>query len=339
MYGIVSCKHPELKPVITPSNSHLGRFYVFGGRKTVISNRWATDEVRLTPGIRRAVDKGQRLYRDFHYIDLANLGAGWKQLPAYPIPVNRSHAHLGDFAMEVDHADHRAYFFHGRPVLDVFDLRTNRWSQITTKMARGSGGPWPLKPGYAEFCMTIVKRKLYVFGGTLPDWSLGGNLLMALDLTSRKWTRLSGEPDKNVQPNLKVPGPRKQAMMWVDKAEERLWVMYGEADRSGAKQMREMKFAADESHVHNDCWSWGIATKEWRQERIAGNAPCPRSEAGIVHVRLRSFRRRISKLTDWALSGYQAEQDHYVRWIQLRDSNHPTYAPHRLYVLRRHIHA
>ena len=162
---------------------------------------------------------------------------------------------------------------------------------------------------------------------------------MALDLTTRKWTRLSGEPDKNVQPNLKVPGPRKQAMMWVDKAEERLWVMYGEADVWGAKQRMEMTSAADEPYVHNDCWSWGIATKEWRQERMAGNAPCPRSDAGIVHVRLRSFRRGISKLTDWVLLEHQAEQGHYVRWIQLRDADLSRYAQHHVYVLRGHIHA
>ena len=280
-------------PTLYLSYSCVGRFYVFGGGKTVPSSKWATSEIRLTPELQRAVVKGMRWYRDFHYIDLTDLGAGWKELPTYPIPANRSSQRLCNFGMEVDHVENKAYFFHGRPELDAFDLRTNRWFQITTKMARGSGGPWPLKPGYADFCMAIVRRKLYVFSGTLQDWTLGGNLLMALDLATRKWTRLSGEPDKNVRPNLKVPGPRKQAMMWVDKAEERLWVMYGEADRVGAKERGEMMFAAEESHVHNDCWSWGITTKEWRQERIMGNVPSPRSEAGIVHVCVRSFRRRV----------------------------------------------
>ena len=186
--------------------------------------------------------------------------------------------------MEVDKDDNKAYFFYGRRVIDRFDLVTNLWSRVTTRMASGSGS-WPFKDGYNDFCMEIVKRKLYIFGGTFYDWALGGNLLMVLDLVTLEWTRLSGHPHKDVTPDLKHPGPRKQAMMWVDKAETRLWLMYGEADRAGAKQRREEPYASTESHTHNDCWSWDIEGRTWRQERIVGNPPCPRAEAAIVNVR------------------------------------------------------
>ena len=216
--------------------------------------------------------------------------------------------------MEVDNADDKAYFFHGRPTLECFDLNTNRWSQITTKMAPGSGR-WPLKRGYSDFCMAIVKRKLYVFGGTFYDWALGGNLLMSLDLVTLEWTRLYGAPDAGVTPDLKGPGPRKQAMMWVDKAETRLWLMYGEADRAGAKQRGEMLHAASESHVHYDCWSWDIEGKQWRQERIVGNPPCPRAEAGIVHVSPSLVSTKFNALTVVSTE-HLVEQGHHVRGLQ-----------------------
>ncbi|KAH9941166.1 uncharacterized protein BXZ73DRAFT_98379 [Epithele typhae] len=111
-------------------------------------------------------------YHDFHYIDLGkDSEAGWRALPAYPVSPERSSRRLPNFQMEVDPPNARAYFLHGRSTLDVFDLRTDTWSQVKTKMALGSG-LWPLESSYNDFCIVLVRRMLFVFGGT-TDWVLG----------------------------------------------------------------------------------------------------------------------------------------------------------------------
>ncbi|KAH9942131.1 uncharacterized protein BXZ73DRAFT_40844 [Epithele typhae] len=223
------------------------RLYVLGGEKNALPGPW---------------------YRDFHYIDLKDPEAGWRALPAYPVSPERRPPNA------------RAYFLHGRSTLDVFDLRTDTWSQVKTKMAPGSG-PWPLESSYNDFCIALVRRTLFVFGGT-TNWALGGTC--SSRSTSTPPLDAPGRPSRGgVQPDFGWPGPRKHAMMWADAAKEKLWMMYGEADRAGAMQLGQMQHAANESYVHSDCWSWDIARREWQQERINGNPPCPRAEAGVAH--------------------------------------------------------
>ena len=130
--------------------------------------------------------------------------------------------------------------------------------------------------------MVLARHRLYVFGGDSPDQVIGANVLMMCDLETKRWTHHGGDASR-LKPNAQWPGVRKWPSMWVDKAEERIYLIFGDADRFGATQQGQIG-AADLSHLYDDCWSWDIAGEKWRRERSPGNAPCPRSEAGLTYV-------------------------------------------------------
>ncbi|KAI0314162.1 hypothetical protein OF83DRAFT_1138114 [Amylostereum chailletii] len=236
-----------------------GRFYVFGGEKMVYGP----------------------YYRDFYYIELEKLDEGWQKLPDYPTPPQQSGVRATGWEMLVDDTDAKAYLFNGRKTLDVFDLRSNTWSRMQTTMTSGAGG-WPVGFGLLSFSMALVRCRLYVFGGAHDGSVLGTSLWIVLDLQTKRWRRLSGEPGPTFTPNSTYPGPRKHASMWVDGAEERIWLMYGEADRYRGQGLNQ-PHGASRSFEYDDCWTWDIIEESWRRERIAGNPPCPRSEIASTY--------------------------------------------------------
>ncbi|KAI1787955.1 hypothetical protein LXA43DRAFT_975032 [Ganoderma leucocontextum] len=192
------------------------------------------------------------VYKDLWCLDLVRMD-GWRELPSYSRPFLN--------CQMVVH-DGKAYLFRGTSAVDYFDLERERWGRITTHF--------------------LNARTLYVFGGSYAR-AIGCNLFAALDIARRTWTLLSGTPDSVPLPaQYEVPGARKQHAMWADGQGERIYVAYGMADRQAADLYRE-EFASSEGFTYDDCWSWDVARKEWRRERVAGNVPCPRAEMSLCY--------------------------------------------------------
>ncbi|KAF7967355.1 hypothetical protein HWV62_34631 [Athelia sp. TMB] len=202
-------------------------------------------------------------YRDFWRLNLSSLD-GWEALPAYPTPKSVTGPL---FCLSMAVYREKAYLFTGRLSLDVFDLRMGVWSTIpTTFKGRAGIAKWPYPDGkLKEYTMQIVDKTLYVFGGTHGKASLGCNLLLALDLETFQWEHLSG----TIEPvaNFECPGPRRYITSWVDRGFGRIMIMFGEADRRGAKLGGEPNGGFN-GFGYDDLWSWNICAREWRRERI-----------------------------------------------------------------------
>ena len=171
----------------------------------------------------------------------------------------------------------KAYLFTGRPQLDFFDLITEKWGYVMTKM---KSGRWPYEGNsLIDYTMQLADGKLFVFGGShLGSW-VGCNVLMALDLDTHDWQHLSGT--SKPQADYSCPGPRIYSASWV--VDDRLYIMYGMANRQAA-QLHHQLHGADMDYPYDDMWSWSIPQKKWRNERMLGNPPCPRCESACVYV-------------------------------------------------------
>lgn len=230
-----------------------GKLYVLGGEK-YLSGPW---------------------YRDFWSIDLTALDE-WRPLPAYPLSSSVT-GNLVGYSMVVD--GDCAYLFTGRQELDVFNLRTQTWSAISTSFA----GRWPYpKNNIVDYAMHSVGGKIYVFGGSHYLSSVGCNLLMTLDVATRTWEKLSGTAQP-ITATYDGPGPRRLPCSWVGKDRNTLFVMYGDADR-GAAKIHNQAHGAFNSYAHDDFWGWDIAARAWAQKRLPGNTPSPRSEMACTYV-------------------------------------------------------
>jgi hypothetical protein len=224
-------------------------------------------------------------YREFWMLDLTKLDE-WRRLPHYPIPSSVTGDLVG-YAMVV-HPDSKAYLFTGRPQVDFFDLTTRKWGHIITTYKRDDGRPgagrWPYAGDrLTNYAMQCVDGRLYVFGGTHADSALGCNLFLELDLQTREWRKLSGSavPEKA---DYSSPGPRCHPTSWVGKDTNKIFIMYGDADRSAALISSE-QHGSMHSYAYDDLWSYDIKNAKWNREKLSGNLPCPRSEMSCTYVR------------------------------------------------------
>ncbi|KAI0088055.1 hypothetical protein BDY19DRAFT_994473 [Irpex rosettiformis] len=229
------------------------RFYVLGGEK----------------------DVDGPFHRDFHYMDLDHIGE-WHKLPSYPHSVLDVEEITG-WLMGVH--DDKAYMFTGSRRMDYFDLNTETWGEIKTSCE----GSWKWEVSdWHEYGMEVVDGRMYIFGGIHRDCGLGCNLWIVLDISKRTWRKLSGDalPRKA---DRDIPGPRRLPVIWTDERNgvKKIWVMYGEADRVGARMGGEPHGGVS-GYGYNDLWSWDIEKEAWQLERIMGNPPCPRSEMGYA---------------------------------------------------------
>ncbi|KAI0075654.1 hypothetical protein K474DRAFT_1599470 [Panus rudis PR-1116 ss-1] len=209
-------------------------------------------------------------FKDMYYLDLSNMGAGWHPLPPYPGESIRCSG------WKVGVHENKAYFFSGRRRIHYFDLIAEKWYSVETRCE----GRWPYGGQFMDYCMETVNGKLYVFGGTHDDVSIGSSLFFCLDLNTLTWRKLSGVAGPPLKPDMTCPGPRRHATIWADQrvpGKERVYLMFGEADRTGAK-FRGEPLGSGTSWTHEDFWSFDVQGETWRRERMVGNVPCPRSE-------------------------------------------------------------
>ncbi|KAJ6550177.1 hypothetical protein B0H19DRAFT_1160557 [Mycena capillaripes] len=242
-------------------NSH---FYVAGGRKSSLGP-W---------------------YRDLWTLGLNNRQE-WRRLPDYPVSIRQAGMFTG-WSMLVH--DDTALLFTGRPTIDVFNLVAETWNSFRTTYAPTSadlaagvkdGWPYPRQLS-SDATMQIVQNKLYVFGGSHATTAIGCNLFMELDLTTRKWRRLTGYVRAPEHADYTCPGPRKSASSWVSPDKKRIFLMFGQADREGASFHGELH-GATSAFGYEDMWSWNIGAERWRRERMSGNPPCARTEMAYAY--------------------------------------------------------
>src|ERR1700678_1124586 len=88
--------------------------------------------------------------------------------------------------------------------------------------------------------------------------------------------------------DLTIPGPRKTPKSWVDNVANKIYIINGECERTGAQYTNELH-SGDHGHPYDDFWSWNIDSNKWTREEMVGNTPCPRSETACVYARLISF--------------------------------------------------
>lgn len=178
----------------------------------------------------------------------------------------------------------KAYLFTGSPRVDYFDLITGRWGHISTTLMRSGGRSrsWPHPHNrLSEYTMQVAHGKLYVFGGKHTEAAIGCNVFMSLDIETKRWEILSGTVQCVADSS--CPGPRRYTSSWIDGTNERFMLMYGEADRMGAKMAGQPQ-GGFHGYGYDDLWSWHLKDRKWRRERIVGNPPCPRSEMAVNYV-------------------------------------------------------
>ncbi|KAJ7243080.1 hypothetical protein C8J57DRAFT_1367162 [Mycena rebaudengoi] len=213
-------------------------------------------------------------YRDFWCLDL-NAFDKWRPLPPYPVPTSVIPKVVG-FSMVV--GGDLAYLFTGGVRLDVFNLKTNTWSSIMTSFESS----WPYAQNQVtDYAMQCVRKKIYVFGGTHFLSPVGCDLLMELDIETRRWKRLSGFAQPKTA-NYSRPGPRELAASWVGKDQNNIFFLYGIADRLAAK-LHSQLHGAYTSYGHDDLWCWNIKAAQWAQKRLMGNTPSPRGEMACTY--------------------------------------------------------
>ncbi|KAJ7454308.1 hypothetical protein B0H11DRAFT_2287954 [Mycena galericulata] len=240
-------------------------------------------------------------YRDLWVLDLAKLDA-WRQLPDYPVPVEKTCLFLG---WRIVVHENIAIFFNGRPSVEFFDLKAEKWGSFETTYTPTAadveagvlrGWPYPVWT-CQDAALQIVDGTLYVFGGGHGETRMGCNLFMALDLSTHQWRRLSGTVRVTEHGDYTCPGPRKNAASWVSPDRARIYILFGNCDRDAAYYHNDLH-GSDAAFMQTDLWSWSVKQGVWRQERIAGNPPCARTE--MAHA----YNEKLQKAV--VFGGYHA---------------------------------
>ncbi|KAF9455731.1 hypothetical protein BDZ94DRAFT_1179317 [Collybia nuda] len=227
------------------------------------------------------------IHRDFFRLNLETRES-WVPLPKYPVNIAATGEFLG-WHMVLDSTRARAYLFTGRPTLDFFDLKANRWDCMPTRFKPNNPDDqaagikdWPYPKNELRYStQQLVDGKLYVFGGTHGMLGDGCSLFMVLDLGTKQWTRLSGTVFPGQKGDYSCPGHRQSASSWVDKAGEHIFLLFGECDRMASPTSTKRILVT--GYAYDDLWCWNIKTGKWFREKMDGNSPCARTEASCVY--------------------------------------------------------
>ncbi|KAG8908975.1 hypothetical protein FRB99_000078 [Tulasnella sp. 403] len=226
-----------------------GKYYVFGGEHG-----------------------SGKTHSDGWVLDLRQTEAGWRRVPGPPGVRYLTYCPL---------AQHqgKAYLFLGREIMPVFDLVTEKWSQVSTKF--GDGTRWKdvfPRDELGSHAVGVYKDTLYVFGGRDPDTLLGRNILMALNLKTFKWRMVSGTV--RLHPDISLPCVREHPASWI--IGQKMYVAFGDASRSSAILSPNGEQGASTDFSYQDLWSYDMEEGVWTKERALGNVPCPRTELGCM---------------------------------------------------------
>ncbi|KAJ7020192.1 hypothetical protein C8F04DRAFT_309083 [Mycena alexandri] len=218
-------------------------------------------------------------FRDFWMLDLEKLDA-WRRLPDFPLPKEIMRDLVGYKLAPTP--DGRAFLFTGMPAIPVFDMKRRKWDFMPTTFTPDEHAPdWPYPQlRLINYAAHVVGERLYVFGGNHRDSIVGTDLLMELHIPPRRWRRLSGSEVPH--PSSSGPGPRMQCHSWVGKDMQRLFFMFGQADRQAA-MIHKQAHGAFYSYGYGDLWSWDIKGEKWFRERLHGNVPSPRAEVACTY--------------------------------------------------------
>ncbi|KAH8823436.1 hypothetical protein DL96DRAFT_1713846 [Flagelloscypha sp. PMI_526] len=188
----------------------------------------------------------------------------------------------------------KAWLVTGKKRVDYFDLQTKQWGSIMTTFNRTAADeaagvlPWPWTGSLREYAIQAREGKLYLFGGTDNQTSIGNNFLMELDLDTKRWRRLSGYPIPTV--GYTIPGPRRYSSSWISKDSSKMYLTFGDANRPGGlAEYKRFSGGVSEPHANEeayspiDFWHWDFKKEKWVRERWAGNFPCPRTETSCVY--------------------------------------------------------
>lgn len=217
-------------------------------------------------------------------------------MPEFPWPVSSGYEDYCGLCFALDKENARAYLFRGNLNVAYFDLRSKQWGRLKTTCS----GTWPYPRDVRNYAAQVVDDKLYVFGGRTKQSPVGTDLFMALNVKTLKvgavnawvrtgpkafiqWERLSGN-NSGDDPSYSRPCLREWAASWVSKDKQKIFFFAGNADRMGAGMFKK-KHGGDHSFDYDDLWSWHVAKKVWRRERVVGNCPSKRTEMSYVYVR------------------------------------------------------
>lgn len=215
--------------------------------------------------------------RDGWVLNLRELDAGWRKLPPCPDIPDPDIRYMR-FVVLGD----KAYVFRGMPEVPVFDMRTETWSMIRTRMKDGSSWdtffPGAVRTLRAYAAEGHESGEIYVFGGQDDHHLLGRNTLAVLDVKSRTWDIRAGTVEVRDDPS--VPGPREHPASWM--VDGKMYVSLGNANRGDALVHRQAH-GAEHDYSYRDLWSFDLNSNQWTQEKYSGNTPCLRTEVGYVY--------------------------------------------------------
>ncbi|KAH0608213.1 uncharacterized protein H6S33_002265 [Morchella sextelata] len=175
----------------------------------------------------------------------------------------------------------KAWLFFGSKTVWAFDLVEETWEKKTTVLKKKKKWPYE-KNDLSEYAMEVYKGKMYVFGGQDGRMQLGCNLFMALDLKDLTWELISGTSEPVATHD--SPMLRVHPEAWVIPKENKLFIMYGNANRMGESLGgREGTHGAECDYTYEDIWAFSFSTKTWTREKTRGNYPCPRTEFSCAY--------------------------------------------------------
>lgn len=228
----------------------LGKYYIWGGRR-----------------VRSMSNVGEFHDDDGWVLDLRNTGKGWSRVPRPPeTPQFISSQRIIIY-------EDKGYLFQGIAMISTFDFVKGTWSKTASRFADGTSWASIFPVSFlGDFTSELNEHTAYVFGGQDSVNRAGHNLLLALNMKTFRWTILSGSTRE--APNPLIPDPRATCMSWI--FDDKLYICGGGSDRR--KQTTDLNVYP----MFHELWSWDIKKKAWTKERMAGNAPSPRSESGCT---------------------------------------------------------
>lgn len=212
-------------------------------------------------GGQRGLTRAEIFLADFWYLPLVE-GGKWHRLP--DIPTDYNPAMFSARCMRV--WKDVGYVFMGSQYMWGFNLKTEKWSQVLSFL---DSGKWPYGRDIVDtFSMHIYKGTLYAFGGVDGEKPIGCNIFMSLDLATRQWTHIGGS--NRVEAAIGMPALRQHAGSWVVEEQEKLYILFGGANRTAA-HLDGLSGGDPMDHTYDDFWSYSFSKKEWKRESLLGN--------------------------------------------------------------------